>query len=188
MVKIDETNLQILQLLQRDGRMTHAALAQAVGRSESTVRERVAALEMDGYLLGYEARVDWAKAGLPRLAILRASLGSKQPAEMGRLLAAIPNVTEVLMVTGKNPLRVTLRVRDVNDLDHVMRTRIAPLELQDVEVQIVMQNLVDRRPPALLGATRETGGMLDGRRNSAPELRHPTESDNRRAVGAYTPP
>jgi DNA-binding Lrp family transcriptional regulator len=55
MARIDEVNLQILRLLQSNGRMSLAELAVTVGRSESTVRERVNSLELDGFLMGYQA-------------------------------------------------------------------------------------------------------------------------------------
>jgi Lrp/AsnC family leucine-responsive transcriptional regulator len=156
MVKMDETNLHILQLLQRDGRMSLSDLSRAVGRSESTVRERVTALELDGILLGYEARVDWEKAGLKRLAIVRAGHSARPIAEVAKQLAAIPNVTQVLLLTGSKPLLVCLRVRDIQHLDTILKSRFAPGDLVDMEVQVALESLVDLRQPAILSV-----GALD---------------------------
>src|SRR5438067_16662 len=86
MTRMDETNLRILQLLQKNARMSLTDLAQAVGRSESTVRERVTALELGGFLKGYEARVDWDQAGLPALAIMHARCDMNRIAEVAKQL------------------------------------------------------------------------------------------------------
>lgn len=147
--RLDETNLQLLLLLQRNGRMSVADLARAVGRSESVVRERVASMELDGLLKGYEARVDWGRVGLPRQAILRAR-ATKPLAEVGTRLAAIPHVTQVLHVTGAKPLLVHLRVRDVAHLAKVIAERLEPAGLTDLDVEVAMESLLPSRPPALL--------------------------------------
>lgn len=147
--RLDETNLQLLVLLQRSGRMSTVELARAVGRSESVVRERVASMELDGLLKGYEARVDWTRLGLPRQAIVRAR-AAKPLAEVGARLAAIPHVTEVLHVTGNKPLVVHLRVRDVAHLAQVIAQRLEPAGLTDLDSEVAMESLLPLRPPALL--------------------------------------
>lgn len=149
MTRMDETNLRILQLLQRNARMSLTDLAQAVGRSESTVRERVTALELGGFLKGYEARVDWDQAGLPALAVMHARCDMNRIADVAKQLAAIPNVTRALLLTGPKPILVMMRVRDLHHLQSILKARIAPGDLTDIEVQISLESLVDRRPPSL---------------------------------------
>lgn len=146
---MDETNLRILELLQKNARMSLTDLAQAVGRAESTVRERMTALELAGFLQGYEARVDWGQAGLPALAIVHARCEISRVAEVARQLAAIPNVTRALLITGSKPILVMLRVRDLDQLQQILKSRIGPGDLTDVEVEIVLESLVDRRPPSI---------------------------------------
>lgn len=153
MTRMDETNMRILQLLQKNARMSLTDLAQAVGRSESTVRERVTALELGGFLKGYEARVDWEQAGLPALAILHARCDMNRVADVAKQLAAIPNVTRALLLTGPKPILAMLRVRDLHHLQSILKARIAPGDLTDVEIQIALESLVDRRPPTLLEPT-----------------------------------
>lgn len=151
MVRMDETNLQILQLLQRNGRMSMTDLAHAVGRSESTVRERVMALELGGLLKGYQAQVNWDEAGLPALAIVRARCDLAKLQDLAAHLAAIPNVTRAMLMTGPNPVFVMLRVKDMAHLQQLLKTRFGDQGLEDVQVEIAIQSLVDRRPPSLPG-------------------------------------
>jgi Lrp/AsnC family leucine-responsive transcriptional regulator len=149
MARMDETNLHIIQLLQKNARMSMAELAQAVGRSESTVRERVGSLELKGLLKGYQAQVDWDQAGLPALAVIQARCDMSRVQEVAKQLAAIPNVTRALLLTGSKPILAMLRVRDIEHLQSLLKERFAAGELNDVEIQITLESLVDRRPPSL---------------------------------------
>ena len=147
MVRVDEVNLQILKLLQSNGRMSLTDLAAAVGRSESTVRDRVNALELDGFLQGYEAKVDWSKAGLPAHAIIRASCDYSKITEVAKALTALPHCTRALLLTGPRPILAILRVRDVQHLHSILRESIAIANLTNVEADIALESLVDQRPP-----------------------------------------
>ncbi|MHB8634814.1 MAG: Lrp/AsnC family transcriptional regulator [Thermoplasmatota archaeon] len=148
-MRIDETNLRLLQLLQKNARMTTTELARAVGRSESTVRERLTSLELAGALRGYEARVDWSEVGLSTFVLIQASCPLNRIQEVTRQLAAIPNLTRAMHLTGPKPILAMFRVRDLQHLQTVLKERIAAGDLTDVETQIVIEELVDRRPPSL---------------------------------------
>lgn len=149
MVRMDETNLMILQLLQKNARTSMTELAQAVGRSESTVRERVVALELAGLLKGYRAEIDWDQAGLPAVAVIQARCDLQRVPEVAKQLAAIPNVTRALLLTGNKPIFALLRVRDIDHLQQLLRERFANGELRDIETHIALDSLVDRRTPPL---------------------------------------
>ena len=56
--KLDSYDLAILRTLQRDGRMTKVALAEAVNLSPSPAWARLQKLEKAGYITGYRALVD----------------------------------------------------------------------------------------------------------------------------------
>lgn len=149
MVRIDETNLRLLQLLQRNARMTTTELARAVGRSESTVRERLTSLELAGALRGYEARVDWNEVGLSTFVLIQARCPLNRIEDITKQLAAIPNLTRAMLLTGPRPILAMFRVRDLAHLQSLLKDRIASGDLTDVETQVVIEELVDRRPPAL---------------------------------------
>jgi DNA-binding Lrp family transcriptional regulator len=59
--KLDRIDLNILVQLQKDGRMTNANLADAVGLSASPCLQRVKRLESAGYIVGYGAQINLAK-------------------------------------------------------------------------------------------------------------------------------
>ncbi|MHB8634626.1 MAG: Lrp/AsnC family transcriptional regulator [Thermoplasmatota archaeon] len=155
-MRIDDTNQQLLLLLQKNGRSTWAELAQAVGRSESTVRERVAALEMEGILQGYHATIDWSRAGLPASAVLHGQCELSKVAELTDRLTEIPNVTSAVLTTGSRPILCHLQVRDAHHLQELLKS-IADCGLRAPEMEIVLQPLVHARPPGFSPEPAEMG-------------------------------
>jgi Lrp/AsnC family transcriptional regulator, leucine-responsive regulatory protein len=148
-VHLDSTNIRILNLLSRNARASITDLAEAVGRSETTVRERLSNLEAQGIVLGYCLRLDLAKAGLPLHAVIRARCDMRRAAEIGRRLSAIPEVLEARLTTGPRPLRIVVCAKDSEALEHLLATRIAPLELDGQQIDVTLQTLVPSRSPDL---------------------------------------
>jgi Lrp/AsnC family leucine-responsive transcriptional regulator len=110
---LDDTDLALLDLLQRDGRTPLAELAKSVGLAVSTVNERVRKLAERGIVTGVHAHVDPEALGLDLLAIV--FVGWSDPAVEQRLLervAAEPAILECHHVTG--PWNYLLKVRLAN--------------------------------------------------------------------------
>jgi Lrp/AsnC family leucine-responsive transcriptional regulator len=63
-VDIDRIDRKILAILQTDGRIPTCCLAEQVALSPTAVQARVARLTRDGYILGYEARLNPQKLGV----------------------------------------------------------------------------------------------------------------------------
>ena len=61
--ELDRIDLRILASLQADGRLSNLKLAEAVALSPTAVLARVQRLTLDGYILGYEARLNPLKLG-----------------------------------------------------------------------------------------------------------------------------
>jgi Lrp/AsnC family leucine-responsive transcriptional regulator len=55
---IDRIDQRILSALQADGRLSNLKLAEAVALSPTAVLARVQRLTREGYILGYEARLN----------------------------------------------------------------------------------------------------------------------------------
>ena len=56
--RLDDTDRRILRAIQRDGRITNAALAEEIGMAASPCLRRLKALEEDGIITGYRAMID----------------------------------------------------------------------------------------------------------------------------------
>ncbi|GAB3598288.1 Lrp/AsnC family transcriptional regulator [Microbacterium tumbae] len=112
---LDEVDLRLVALLQRDGRMSNAALAAAVGLAPSTCLTRVRSLRERGVITGFTAHVDRRRLGLTLEALIgvRIRAGARhQMALFMRELSAVPNVVQVFFLGGDEDFLVHVAVRD----------------------------------------------------------------------------
>lgn len=120
-IDVDGTDLEIIDLLIRDGRRTLADIGAEVSLSAPAVKRRVARLEELGAITGYTAQVDHAKLGRPIEAFteLRFS-GRSRVADIASVAKDLPEVDTVYTTAGDPDALVHLRVRDVADLTRVI--------------------------------------------------------------------
>ncbi|MGP4114826.1 Lrp/AsnC family transcriptional regulator [Streptomyces sp. 4N509B] len=116
---VDETDIRILEALQRDGRASYAELARAVSMSPSAVTERVRRLEASGVISGYTAVVDPERLGLTILAIVRLAYPTSNYKPFHDLLASTPEVIEAHHVTGEDCFVLKVLARSMRHLERV---------------------------------------------------------------------
>jgi Lrp/AsnC family leucine-responsive transcriptional regulator len=63
-MKIDRTDLEIVKLLQKDGRMSHEQISKELHLSRPAIHERIRRMEAAGVIRGYTTKVDWEALGL----------------------------------------------------------------------------------------------------------------------------
>jgi Lrp/AsnC family transcriptional regulator, leucine-responsive regulatory protein len=146
---LDRINARLLEILQKDARTSVSELARVLQRAESTTRERLALLEKRGFITGYQAVIDPVKVGYRIQAIIRADCDMATLPELGRRLRTIPNVVSAQMTTGPKPIRIEVVADDLSKLEEVVSKRISPLQLRDVEIGLIVQKLVETRPPPI---------------------------------------
>lgn len=121
MQPLDGTDLEILALLQADGRRSVADMATRVTLSAPAVKRRIDRLERNGVITGYTALVDHAALGRPLEAFceLRFS-GTTRVGDIASIGQGIPEVHAVFTMAGDPDALVWIRVRDVSDLRRVI--------------------------------------------------------------------
>ena len=145
-MRIDEMNKKILCLLQQDGRMTYKDIAQAINRSESTVRDRISIMEDEGVIKGYCAIVDRGKVGLRCCASVFAKAPIEELDSISQKLAEFENVFQIEHVSGGHNLRFSVAALDYSQLRSVMNGQIADLPLEILQIDIVMKSLKELGP------------------------------------------
>ena len=118
---LDETDREILELLQEDSRRSFAEIAKAVSLSAPAVKRRVSRLEELEVIRGYTLELDHAKLGRPLDAFteLRFS-GSTSVDAIAAVASEIPEVETVFTIAGDPDALVWIRVRDVAELKRVI--------------------------------------------------------------------
>jgi len=120
-IDLDGTDLEIVDILTRDGRRTLADIGAEVSLSAPAVKRRVARLEELGVITGYTAKIDHAKLGRPIEAFTELRFaGSTKVADIAGVANGLPEVEAVHTIAGDPDALVHLRVRDVADLTRVI--------------------------------------------------------------------
>lgn len=114
---LDRTDQRILRVLQTDGRITNLQLAQQVHLSPTAVLERVKRLTREGYILGYEARLNPTRLGAGLLVFIEVMLDRTAPDVMENFRAAVqvrPEILECHLVAGGFDYLIKTRVADMS--------------------------------------------------------------------------
>ena len=148
---LDDTDLQILDLLQANARETQVEIARAVGLAPSAVLERVRKLEARGVLKGYSATVDPKALGLGLLAFV--AVRSDEAGSENRIasaLAELPEVLEAHHVAGDDCYLIKIRARDAEHLGLLLRTRISRVPgVRSTRTTIVLETIKETSRLAL---------------------------------------
>ena len=141
---LDATDRAILALLQDNARISNAEVGRRIGLATSAVHQRVRKLEDRGIILGYAARVDPRSAGFGLAAFV--------------MIRTVPEVLEVHRVVGEDCFFVKVRVRDPDDLAHLLDHTIQRIPgVASTRTTIVLQT--GKESTALpLGANGDTVG------------------------------
>lgn len=119
---IDSTDIQILNILQANGKITNAELARQIGMAPSGVLERVKKLEQKGIIQGYEVRLNPKALGISLSTfILIKTEDAVGSAEIGKQLAKIGEVQEVHWTAGEYNYLVKARVSSTDTLAQLMK-------------------------------------------------------------------
>ena len=120
---IDNIDREILNIIQKDARISNAEIARQVELAPSAVLERVRKLEERGVIRGYSADIDPKVLGFGLTAII-AIRTSECGEGVGEQLAAIPEVQEVHEVAGEDCFYIKVRTQDTESLGALLRERL----------------------------------------------------------------
>lgn len=153
---MDEKDERILEILQRDGRMTNVELARAVELTPSATLERVRKLEERGLIKGYMALLDPLALGLGLVAFIFARVDDAhdvvgEAENAAEVLAALPSVLELHHLAGEDCFLLKVRARDTDDLYRVLKEELGRCKcIRSTRTTIVLKT-VKESPRLALG-------------------------------------
>lgn len=183
-MKIDATDVRILDALQDDGRITNAALAQAVHLTPSPCLARVRALEEGGVIRRYVALVDPKALGLALNAFISIAL-KEQTREaihaFERRIAEHDEVMECYLMTGDEDYLIRVVVEDMQALERFILEQLTPIPgIEKIRTSFALKQVRYKTALPLPVARR---AREDGRRparisaQAAPTAAPPSTSD-----------
>ena len=117
MRKLDRIDQQILDILQRDGRIAISELASRVNLSTTPCSERVKRLERDGIIMGYYARLNPQRVDRNLLVCLELKRSAKSGDvfdQVARDLVESPEVLECHLISGEFDYLVKARLKEMS--------------------------------------------------------------------------
>ncbi len=151
MERLDRYDIQILNELQADARLTNADLAQRVGLSAAPCWRRVRALEEAGYIKGYHAEIDRQKIGLGVLAFVRLDADrntGERTREMEEAIRRIPEIVSCHYISGTGTFELQVVSRDLDAFSQFAR-----------QVLINLPNVKDLHTSFSLGEVKASSSL-----------------------------
>jgi DNA-binding Lrp family transcriptional regulator len=129
-MELDRIDRQILNLLQRDGRLTNAALAEQVHLSASACLRRVQRLEREGVIAGYVAVLDPASIGQGTSVFVELSLNSQREDALAAFEQAVRDCAEILecyLMSGGSDYLLRVAVADTQEYERFHKQHLSRL-------------------------------------------------------------
>ena len=118
---MDAIDLQLVELLRTNARLSFAELARQVGLSAPAVHERVGKLESSGVIRGYRADVDPEAIGLGVTALIGVVEESTTDADdLQELLKELPEIESLYFMAGVESFLLTVRVGTIAELERLI--------------------------------------------------------------------
>lgn len=137
--KIDEIDKRIMYRLSEDARHTSAPdIAEEVGVSPGTIRNRIKKLEENGVIRGYHADISYEPIENHLVNLFKCSSRTKNRSALARKALEVPGVINVRQVmSGQSDLHIKVVGKDTNDLATIAA------KLSEIGVEIEGGDLIE---------------------------------------------
>ena len=129
-MQIDSTDRRILVILQRQGRMSNADVAERVNLSASACHRRIQRLEAEGYIKDYVALLDPRKLQKPTTVFVEITLSGQADEILDsfeKAVARVPDVLECHLMAGSADYLLKVVADSTEDYAHIHRQSLARL-------------------------------------------------------------
>jgi Lrp/AsnC family leucine-responsive transcriptional regulator len=144
---LDQLDLRILDVLQKEGRISNADLADRVGLSASPCLRRMRALEEDGFIAGYRADLNARQLGFSILAFVEVRIarhGGDASTIFREAMLKEKLVVGCYMVTGGYDFLLKVVARDLESFKAFMLEALLSMpNVQDIRTSIVLDLVKD---------------------------------------------
>ena len=129
-MQIDSTDRRILIILQRQGRMSNADVAERVNLSASACHRRIQRLEAEGYIKDYVALLDPRKLQKPTTVFVEITLSGQADEILDsfeKAVARVPDVLECHLMAGSADYLLKVVADSTEDYARIHRQSLARL-------------------------------------------------------------
>ena len=132
--KIDRIDRNILDILQRNAKITNAQLSKEIGLSPAPTLERVKKLEQSGVIDSYHAKLNTAKVGLGISTFVQIKLTGHDKNSIRTFIDAVNSIDEVIEchhVTGTSDFILRMIAKDIASYQQLMLDKVNEIKVVD---------------------------------------------------------
>ncbi|MDW5313618.1 Lrp/AsnC family transcriptional regulator [Rhizobium sp. PL01] len=148
MAAMDTIDAAILRILQQNGRIANAELAERVGLSASACSRRVDILEKSGVISGYHARLSHKALDYRIMVIVHISLSGQFAKTLTEFEAAVklcPNVLVCYLMSGEYDYILRVAAKDLEDYERIHRDWLSALpHVVKINSSFSLREIIDR--------------------------------------------
>ena len=148
-MKIDKTDKKILEILQRNAKITNAKLSEEIGLSPAPTLERVRKLEAKGIISGYNAKLDMSKIGLGVSTFVMVTLKGHNKKNLVLFLDKIKNINNVIdcqHITGSADFIMKVVSENIESYQELMLETVSEIEVTDsLQSMVILSTFKDSK-------------------------------------------
>jgi Lrp/AsnC family leucine-responsive transcriptional regulator len=164
LMKIDATDIKILNILQRQGRITNTALAKEIEISPPPTLERVKKLEKNGVIVKYVALVDPAAVGIGTHTFVEVRLRGHTKENVTAFIEAaqaMDEIKECHHVTGDADFLIKIAVKDIPSYEQLVLHKLTTLpNVSNLKTMVVLSTFKNE-------TAYDVEGVRNGNKNDA---------------------
>ena len=142
---LDRIDHKILEILQENGRITNAELAEKINLSPTACLQRVKKIEASGVIKGYKAVLDPEKLGFNINGLVLLKIGDTTRDAVlafSEALKGIPAISECHMSTGSTDYVAKIYAKDFHDYEAIVKDDLARLpNIVSMETLFLFSNI-----------------------------------------------
>ena len=143
---MDNIDLKIMKLIQKDASLSLDTLSKEVGLSRNACWRRVNILEKSGVIKGRVALLSPEKLGfgLTMIVLIKTNRHAKSWLEtFNKVTKRMPEIVSVYRLGGDLDYMMKIIVKDANAYDETYQRLIKEIEIYDISASFVMETLKD---------------------------------------------
>jgi Lrp/AsnC family leucine-responsive transcriptional regulator len=148
LMAMDAIDAAILRVLQQNGRIANAELAEKIGLSASACSRRVDILEKNGVISGYHARLSHKALDYRIMVIVHISLSGQFAKTLTEFEAAVklcPNVLVCYLMSGEYDYILRVAAKDLEDYERIHRDWLSALpHVVKINSSFSLREIIDR--------------------------------------------
>jgi DNA-binding Lrp family transcriptional regulator len=144
-MKLEELDRKILNVLNRNARMSFRLIAKELRISPTTLYSKVKKLERSGVLKGYIPLIDKESVGYDLMAIISLRVRQEKDIEVQKAIAKFPQVGAVYEVTGNWDLILVCYFKGRDDLTNFLKKELPLTNIERAMTHLVLNVIKEEK-------------------------------------------